>query len=102
MSKGPFSVRRGDQIEYALHLIFDVDGGVRMMRGAPSLSRGERSLALTVKLPVALFVTPQLCATVTVDGSDPPVPVIDVTAAREALRSALGVDIDLRVTGAGE
>ena len=91
------SIVRADHIEAALWLIVDSKGGVRMTRGHPDLGRDERAVALTLKLPTALWKVPSLQATVTVDAPPVPAPVIDVQAASDALSSALGVDIDLIV-----
>lgn len=92
---------RADTLEYGLWLIFDSEGGARMTRGVPSVDRNERAVSLTVTLPKALFRTPSLSARLTIDAPDQPLPSIDVRAAQEALRTALGVDIDLRVNEEG-
>lgn len=91
------SVVRSDQIEAALFLIFKANGDVRMTRGQPDLSRDERALALTAKIPVALFRTPTLQATLTIDTPETPAPTIDVHAASEALRGVVGCDVDVVV-----
>lgn len=78
-------------------LIFDSTGGVRLTRGQPDLSRNERGMSMSVKLPFALFQTPTLRATMTIDAPQPVVPPIDLTAAAEALKASLGVDIDVRI-----
>lgn len=90
------SRRVGDHLVYGLHLIFDADGGARMTRGQPDLGRNERAVSLEVKLPLAMFRTPSLRATLTVDAPDQAA-AINVEAAGEALRGALGVDIDITV-----
>jgi hypothetical protein len=92
-----YSVVRADHVEYGFWLVFDEAGGVRMSRGEPFLSRGERAMNLTAKLPRSLFATPQLRATINVVDGSPEVKQIDVGAAERALKHALGVDIDLRV-----
>lgn len=86
---------------YALWLVFEQSGGVRMTRGQPDCDRDERAVALTVKLPTALFRTPVLAATLTIDAAEVPAQQIDVEAAANALRGALGCDIDVVVRGLG-
>lgn len=92
-----YSIRRGDHIECGLHLIFTADGDVRMTRGEPSLGRHERSMGLTVRVPLAIFRTPALRATIHVADPGGHLPAVDVSAVSEALRGALGVDVDLVV-----
>lgn len=91
------TIIRDYTMEAALWLIFNRDGSVRMTRGRPDCSRDERALALTVKLPLVLFATPTLSATLTIDDPGVPAQQIDVAAASEALRGALGCDIDVVV-----
>jgi hypothetical protein len=92
-----YSVTRNNHIEYAFWLVFGDDGTMRFSRSEPTVSRGERSMSLTAKLPLSLFRTPELRAVIKVDGTTPASFNIDVGAAGEALRHALGVDIDLQV-----
>jgi hypothetical protein len=94
------SVVRSDYIEASLHLVFKANGDVRMTRGQPDLSRDERALALTAKIPSALFRTPTLQAKLTIDAPEMPVPVIDVYAAQEALRGVVGCDVEVVVRDA--
>lgn len=86
-----------DTLHATLWLIFKRDGSVRMSRGEPSLSRDERAMQFTAKLPIALWRVPMLVATVNVEPPDTSVSAIDVTIAGEALKGALGCDIDVRV-----
>lgn len=97
-----YSTVRRDTIEYAFWLIFDDAGGLRMSRGEPSLSRGERAMAVTATLPRSLFAIPTLKATIGIDEAVPSEFKIDVDAAGAALRHVVGVDIDLRVNGPGD
>ncbi len=96
MSK-QFSARRADHWEVSFWLIFDSAGGVRSTRGEPQLGRAERAMSMTVKVPHSLFNVPSLRATIDIQSVEPSVPPIDLTAAADALKGALGVDIDLRV-----
>lgn len=92
-----FSTKRGDHIEYALWLVFHADGGCRLNRAVPSVSPQERAVALSAKLPLSLFRTPTISATLTVRA--PPVdPIhIDTEAAASALRTAIGCDVHIVV-----
>lgn len=87
----------GDILTAKLWLVFRRDGTVRMTRSEPDLNRDERAVALTAKIPLALFRTPLLAATLTVDAPEFPPQQIDIVAATEALKGVLGVDIDVRV-----
>lgn len=91
------STVRSDHIEYALWLIFDKNGGIRMTRREPGIERHERAVSLVCKLPKSLFSTPTLRATMTIDDAGAGTLAIDVEAANVAIKQALGVDIDLRI-----
>jgi len=91
------SLKRADHWDISFWLVFSHDGGVRLTRGTPSLDRNERGMQLNVKLPHALFRTPSLRASLVIDAPEPVVPNIDLTAAAEALKASLGVDIDLKI-----
>ncbi|HEV2079422.1 MAG TPA: hypothetical protein VGR19_05945 [Allosphingosinicella sp.] len=93
-----FSVRRSDHIEYALWLAFSEDGTVKMSRGQPSLGRDERAMALSVKVPLTLFNTPQLRANIEVADPGHPIPTIDLSAASSALRNVVGCDVEVTIT----
>jgi hypothetical protein len=91
------SLKSADHWEVSFWLVFDSLGGVRLTRGEPDLNRIERGMAMSVKLPFALFQTPSLRASMTIEAPEPVVPPIDLTAAAAALKSSLGVDIDVQV-----
>ena len=95
-----FSAVLRDKIEYSFWLIFDDAGGMRLSRGEPQCGRAERAMSVSATLPKALFATPRLSATIAVS-SDVSAATIDIAAASEALRSALGVDIDLVIREPG-
>jgi hypothetical protein len=101
MSK-QYSVNRGHHFEIGFWLIFDNDGGVRMTRGQPSLDRNERGMQMSVNVPHALFKTPLLRASMTIEAPEVGIPPIDLTAAAEALKQSLGCDIDVRVIEPGD
>lgn len=83
---------------YGLWLVFRENGDVRMARGQPGLSIGERAVSLTVSLPLAIFKTPQLSAKLTIEAPDPSMhPQIDVRAAETALKSVVGCDVSITV-----
>jgi hypothetical protein len=78
-------------------LIFSSDGSMRMSRTEPACSRDEHRMKLQAILPKSLWKTPSLSATIELSDPGAPPLNIDVTAAQEALRTALGVDVDVRV-----
>jgi hypothetical protein len=81
-------------------LVFDSDGGMRMSRTEPSCGRTEHRMKMEATLPKSLWKTPTLSGSIVLtDPGSPPVKV-DIAAAQDALRTALGVDIDLRVVEA--
>lgn len=69
---------------------------VRVTAGAPALKRNERSINLKLNLPLALFETPSIVAKIDVSEAASPVE-IDAEAVSEAVRQAIGMDIDLQV-----
>jgi hypothetical protein len=91
------SYRSGDHWVVSFWLIFDRVGNVRLTRGEPRLDRDERGMAMTVSVPVALFQTPSLRATMTIEAPEPAVPPIDLTAAADALKQSLGCDVEIRI-----
>ena len=95
MSK--MTTTKGDAMDFPFWLIFSSGGNVRLTRTRPSLSRDERAMACNALIPKALFRSPELRATFTIDYDGAPNFDIDVQAASEALKQAIGVDIDLRV-----
>lgn len=96
-----FSVNRGGHWDISFWLAFNSEGGVRLTRGQPNLGRSERGMQMSVKVPHALFKTPSLRATMTIEAPEPIVPPIDLTAAAEALKQTLGCDIDIKIIEQG-
>jgi len=93
-----YSAVRSDHIEYGFWLVFDKTGGVKLYRQIPNILRTERKMYLSATLPLSLFSEPELRARITVpEDPDRPDRTIDVSAAREALQGALGVDIDVHM-----
>lgn len=84
-------------INYGFWLIFDNAGSVRMTRTEPGVSRDERSMFIQATLPRSLWRTPTLRATIDVKADPAGNYTAEIEAAADALRSALGVDIDLKV-----
>lgn len=78
-------------------LVFDSDGSMRMSRTEPSCGRSEHRMKMAATLPKSLWKTPSLSASITLSDPGTPPLRIDITAAQEALRQTLGVDVDLRV-----
>lgn len=92
-------------LEVDCHLIVTDNGSsgnswapptVRVTAGPPSLKRNERAINLKMKLPLALFQQAAIVATIDVADTTQPVE-IDVPAVAEAVRGAIGMDIDLQV-----
>lgn len=91
------SVVRSQEIEYSFWLVFDDHGGMRFTRTEPGLDRNERAMSMRAVLPTSLFKTPTLSGSITVPDVEGGAFKVDVRAASEALKGALGVDIDLRL-----
>lgn len=91
----------GKTLKFPMWLVFTSSGDVRVTRREPkSLGRDERALFLEATLPLSLWSTPVLRASLNVAEAEPGASArLDITAASEALRGALGVDIDLQVRG---
>lgn len=84
-------------MEFGFWLIFSKNGGMRMARTEPSLHRDERSMYCSVTLPKALWQTPQLRATITIADPGPEAHQFNLSAAGDALKEALGCDVDFRI-----
>lgn len=89
--------RTSDALTYGFWLVFDSDGGVRLTRTQPNVSRNERAMSLEATLPLSLFATPVLRAEITVAAPEGAAARINLDAAAQAMRQALGVDVDLRI-----
>lgn len=90
-----------DRIEYGFWLSFDSDGSMVMSRVKPGLTRTQRAMHCTAVLPLALFKTPELEATINVASPEAATEFrIDARAAAEALRGVFGVDVDLKINPA--
>lgn len=74
---------------------------VKASAGYPSLGRNERAINLKMSLPLALFETPSLSASIKVDQPTQAVH-IDAEAVAEAVRSVIGMDVDISVQEPGE
>ena len=97
MRNGKASRIKDGKIIVPLWLIFDARGNVRLTRGEPGLARDERAMQMTVTVPQALFKTPTISASLTIDAPAMAVPEIDVIAAAEALKGVVGCDVHVRV-----
>lgn len=92
------SYRSGDKMVFPFWLIFSKDGDVRMTRKAPDISSAERAVSMYAELPLSLWSVPSLSASLKVNHDPATSEVnIDLEVAAEALRSSLGVDVDLRI-----
>lgn len=93
----------GNVINYPMWLIFSRNGDVRLTRREPGqLSRDERALRLDATLPLSLWEIPVLHASLNIESPEAGASInLDLTAAGEALKGALGLDIDLQVREPG-
>lgn len=73
------------------------DGDIKLSRGEPNVERTGRKMKMELKVPKAVFKTPELKATVTIADPGENAMHIDVAAASEALRQTLGMDVDVRI-----
>lgn len=96
MSK-TFTTSKDGRNEYRFWLTFSGDGQVTLTRGEPRVDRNQRAVAMTATLPVSLFKTPSLRASLTINHRQDDAIDFDVQAASDALSLALGVDVDMRV-----
>jgi hypothetical protein len=69
---------------------------IKVSANYPNLSRNERAINLKMSLPLALFETPSLSATIKVDAPTQAVH-IDAETVAEAVRQAIGMDVDIQV-----
>jgi hypothetical protein len=85
------------KIDYSFWLVFDDAGGMRFSRGEPALARNERAMSCRTILPRALFRTPTLRATINVTEGGETAFALDVSAVSDALKQAIGCDVDLKI-----
>lgn len=79
-------------------LAFNQNGTARWTRKEPNLDRSERAIKIKLSVPASLFQTPTLKANITIPADSMPAAFeINAETAADALKSALGVDIDLQV-----
>ncbi len=97
---GRYTTDTGKHLNFGFWLVFGVNGEMRLTRQRPAVTRTERAMAMEAMLPKALFHTPELRGQIVIADPAGQPPLIDVAAATEALRTALGVDIDLTVVEA--
>lgn len=85
------------EVVYGFWLIFEEAGGVRLTRTEPSLDRAERAMYVQTSLPRSLWRVPQLRAEIAVAAGQNSDKTINLTLAADAMKSALGVDVDMKV-----
>ncbi len=85
------------EVTFGFWLAFEEAGGVRLTRTEPHLDRAERAMYLQATLPRSLWNRPTLRAHIVVQPGQDLTEPINLSVASDALRSALGVDIDLKV-----
>lgn len=69
---------------------------VKATAAYPKLDRNERAINIKMKLPLALFELPSLTASINVDSPAQAV-TIDASTIAEAVRGAIGMDVDIIV-----
>jgi len=69
---------------------------VKVTAGYPALARNERAINLKMSLPMALFETPSLAATIKVEQPTQAIE-INADAVAEAVRSVVGMDVVIEV-----
>jgi hypothetical protein len=78
---------------YGFWLVFEEAGGIRLTRVEPNLDRAERAMYVQATLPRSLW------RTIDVSGDTANPVSIDLQVAHDALKAALGVDIEVRAVG---
>jgi hypothetical protein len=79
-------------------LAFNINGAARWTKGEPTVGRHERAINVRLQVPRALFNTPTLRASITIpDDAAPLAYEIDAQTVAEALKSSLGVDVDVQI-----
>lgn len=69
---------------------------VRVNAAYPNLARNERTINLKMQLPIALFQSATLRARINVDAPEQVV-TIDADTIAEAVRSVIGMDVDIQI-----
>jgi len=85
------------EVIYGFWLIFEEAGAVRLTRTEPSLDRAERAMYVNATLPRSMWRVPQLRAEINVASGQDASKTINLTLAADAIKGALGVDVDLKV-----
>ncbi|MFL5900919.1 MAG: hypothetical protein ACJ75S_06935 [Solirubrobacterales bacterium] len=98
-----FGYRGRTHLELDFHLVVgdNIEGmqrpSVRVSADRPQLKRNERAINLKMNVPLALFRTPQLAATINIADPGESAVKIDVDAISAAVRGAIGMDVDIQV-----
>lgn len=74
---------------------------VKATAGYPTLARNERAINIKMELPIALFEAPSLSASIKVDSPAQAVTINAETVA-EAVRQAIGMDVDIQINRGDE
>src|ERR1044072_8597923 len=97
MTRRNATQRTAQSLTYEFWLVFDINGNMRMTRNEPGTDRNERAMRLKATLPLSLWREPRLQGNITVtETPEGHRTEIDIRAAGDALKAALGVDIDLK------
>ena len=97
-----WNVRNNTAIQFDFWLVFELSGSMRLTRREPKLDRGERSIYIEAVLPKVLWETPSLRGTINVADPGAMAATFDIAATAEAIKKAVGLDIDLRVAARDE
>lgn len=96
LSKQRSSFRRGDHIEYGGWIVVDAGGGMRMTRQEPRVGNNERKVFVVLRVPLAVFKTPELRAELTFVGAPAENNIAQVEAAVQEVVSGFGLSVHLQ------
>lgn len=84
-------------------LSFNINGAAKWTKNEPTIGRHERAINVRLQVPRALFNTPTLRANISIpDDAAPQAFQIDADTVAEALKSTLGVDVDVQIIVPGD
>lgn len=79
-------------------LAFNITGAARWTKGEPTVGRHERAINVRLQVPRSLFNTPTLRANISIPDDGAPLAYeIDAETVAEALKTSLGVDVDVQI-----
>lgn len=99
MAKGfsKFTADGVKHLRYDVWLALSSDGSVTLSKNPPGLASNERRMQLRIEVPASVFETPELKATVSMNGRPPEVTPAEIEAdVAKALESA-GLAVNIMV-----